>query len=119
MRNTPFLSLRPLSSVSLAAAVIGTTLLLAQVPATSRAPVHPVSIVLDRYVDGAFAVLLIGPTEEERIVPRDAIVPPVTPGTWLYQEGTSFKPDASTTQTVRSRISEKLELLRTRMRRTH
>jgi Protein of unknown function (DUF3006) len=80
--------------------------------------------VLDRIVDGAFAVLLVGEAEEERIVPVDRLPPGATPGSRLqvrFEEDILrwAELDAGDTEQARNRIAEKLERLRRRGRRNN
>ena len=78
--------------------------------------------VLDRIEDGAFAVLLVGEDEEERIVPVDQLPAGVAPGSWLRVrfEGDTLQRaevDTAGTEQAKARIAEKLERLRQRGRR--
>jgi hypothetical protein len=80
--------------------------------------------VLDRIVDGAFAVLLVGEAEEERIVPVDRLPAGVAPGSRLqvrFEEDTLQWVEVNITETeqARDRIAEKLDRLRRRGRRNN
>ncbi len=78
--------------------------------------------VLDRIVDGAHAVLLVGEEEREHVVPAALLPAEVTPGTWLkvrFEEENLVEAaiDGEETRRARERISEKLNRLRARGRR--
>lgn len=80
-----------------------------------------VRAVVDRIVDGAHAVLLVGENEVEHIVPVDLLPAEAEEGTWLtvYFDGDQLvraEIDASMTQAVRERIATKLDKLRARGR---
>ena len=77
--------------------------------------------VVDRIVDGRHAVLLVGESEVERIVPVDRLPGGVKEGTWLKvhfdgDELVHAEIDSATTEAVRRRIAEKLSRLRARGR---
>lgn len=79
--------------------------------------------VIDRFVDDAHAVLLVGEQEIERIVPVTALPPGAQPGAWLnvrFDGDTLVEAviDAAETERVRERLSEKMDRLRSRGRRT-
>jgi hypothetical protein len=75
--------------------------------------------VVDRIVDGAFAVLLVGEAESERIEPVDLLPEGTVAGDWLrvrYRGDALVEatPDAEATDQARERIAAKLALLRRR-----
>jgi len=77
--------------------------------------------VVDRFVDG-FAVLLVGPAEVERVVPRAALPREARAGTWLKtawdgEKLLAAEVDHIATQQARARIAEKLARLRQRGRK--
>lgn len=79
------------------------------------------SAVIDRIVDGRYAVLLVGRDEVERIVPKHELPAGVREGTWLKVR---FRGDClvyavidkETTEAAAQRIHAKMELLRQRGR---
>ncbi|MEX0761014.1 MAG: DUF3006 domain-containing protein [Dehalococcoidia bacterium] len=78
--------------------------------------------VIDRFVDDAQAVLLVGEQEIEHIVPVTALPPGAQPGTWLnvrFDGDTLVEAvvDEVETERVRERLSEKMNRLRSRGRR--
>lgn len=78
--------------------------------------------VVDRLVDGRWAVLLVGPQEEERRVDVNALPPGAGEGTWLRasfagQELVALEVDEEETRRVRARVEDKLARLRQRGRR--
>lgn len=78
--------------------------------------------VLDRVVDGAHAVLLVGEEEREHVVPLTLFPSGATPGTWLKVriiDGNVVEAhiDEEETARARKRIAEKLNRLRERKRR--
>lgn len=77
---------------------------------------EPGFVILDRYVDSTFAVLLVGPHEEERIVPIEQVAQGLPPGTWLHYDGAVLVPDERATATARARILQKLDRLKARAR---
>lgn len=76
--------------------------------------------MLDRIVDGAHAVLLVGEAETEVVVPAALLPDGVKPGDWLRVEraadGTiaSMTVDADETASMQQRIADKLAILRQR-----
>lgn len=82
---------------------------------------NEVAAVVDRIVDGEHVVLLVGPTERERIVPRSLLPPDVREGVWLRLtcDGDRLVHaviDTERTAAARERIAAKMELLRRRGR---
>lgn len=80
------------------------------------------SAVVDRIVDGVHVVLLVGPEEEERVVPKSSLPEGVAEGTWLKVrfEGDELVwavIDEEATQVARERMAAKMERLRRRGRR--
>lgn len=78
--------------------------------------------VVDRLVDGRWAVLLVGPGEEERVVDLKLLPPGAGEGTWLRlslagDEVLALEVDEEETRRVRERLDEKLARLRQRGRR--
>lgn len=84
-------------------------------------PMATQSAVIDRIVDGTHAVLLVGPDEVERIVPRRTLPADVREGTWLKVR---FRGDClvdavidtEATEAAAQRITAKMDLLRQRGR---
>lgn len=77
--------------------------------------------IIDRIVDGTHAVLLVGPDEIERVVPRRSLPAGAGEGTWLnvrFQGSCliSAVVDAKATENAKQRITEKMDLLRQRGR---
>ncbi|HEY8417306.1 MAG TPA: DUF3006 domain-containing protein [Limnochordales bacterium] len=77
--------------------------------------------VLDRFVDGHWAVLLVGPAEAERVVPRSELPAGVGEGAWLRTgwDGDRLlwaEVDPEATRLARERIAAKLARLRQRGR---
>lgn len=75
--------------------------------------------VIDRIVDGRNAVLLVGDTEREVVLPVEQLPEDASEGTWLRVqiEGhmiTAIAVDRDETETVQRRIAEKMMLLRRR-----
>lgn len=76
--------------------------------------------VLDRIVDGAHAVLLVGEAEQETIVPVALLPDGARPGAWLQvTRGASgeivrLTHDVDETAAMRQRIADKLAKLRQR-----
>lgn len=76
--------------------------------------------VLDRIVDGTQAVLLVGETEAEAIVPVTLLPDGTQPGDWLQvtrgADGTivALALDPAETESMRERIAAKLAALRQR-----
>lgn len=76
--------------------------------------------VLDRVVDGAHAVLLVGDDETEAIVPVALLPDETKPGDWLQvtrdESGAivALTPDPGETASMRQRIADKLAKLRQR-----
>lgn len=80
-----------------------------------------ISAVVDRIVDGEHVVLLVGPEEEEVVVPRAALPAKIREGTWLqvcFVDGQLKKAviDEKATQEAVQRIASKMDLLRQRGR---
>jgi predicted methyltransferase MtxX (methanogen marker protein 4) len=78
--------------------------------------------VIDRIVDGRYAVLLIGDAEEEKVILAENLPSGAVPGTWLraqFRGGELLQSsiDADETETVKVRVATKMELLRQRKRR--
>lgn len=78
-----------------------------------------VAAVIDRFVDGGHAVLLVGPAEAELIVPRAALPADATEGTWLNvqldgQRLIAATVDESATDAATERVVSKMDLLRRR-----
>lgn len=71
--------------------------------------------VIDRIEDGKHAVLLIGEDETERVLPVENLPEGVREGVWLilHEDGSIVIDEAGTTQ-VKSRIQEKMALLRSK-----
>lgn len=79
--------------------------------------------VVDRIVDKRHAVLLVGESEVEKIVPVDNLPPGAGEGTWLRvefegDELVAAEVDAEETARVKARITAKMERLRQRGRKT-
>lgn len=77
--------------------------------------------VIDRIVDGAHAVLLIGPEQTERVVPVASLPVGAAEGCWLRVRlrGDTFVSatwDEAATKAARQRIETKLDRLRRRGR---
>lgn len=77
--------------------------------------------VLDRIVDDVHAVLLVGPDELERIVPKAKLPTDAKEGMWFQvvfdgDELVSIVIDEEATDDVRRRILSKMEKLRRRGR---
>ena len=77
--------------------------------------------VIDRIVDGVHAVLLVGESERERVVPVGHLPRGATPGTWLTvrfdgDELVHAVVEDEETASARRRIQDKLERLRRRGR---
>jgi hypothetical protein len=77
--------------------------------------------VVDRIEDDTQAVLLVGDSETERVVPAEGLPEGAGPGTWLRvrfdgSELVHCEVDTEQTEGVRSRISQKLDRLRRRGR---
>ena len=75
--------------------------------------------VIDRIVDGQYAVLLVGGDEREVILPANQLPQEASPGTWLQVEVyddvvTQITVDPEETETTQRRIRGKLALLRER-----
>jgi len=80
--------------------------------------------VLDRIVDDHQAVLLVGETEREHIVPLSVLPPDTRSGTWLTVEFEGDRLitaviDEERTQQILERVKRKLAQLRKRSRRSH
>ncbi len=78
--------------------------------------------VLDRIVDGAHAVLLLGDEEREVVVPVNSLPSGTTEGTWLLvrfegEQLVEAVADASETERVRRRVENKMQRLKARGRR--
>lgn len=79
------------------------------------------SAVIDRFVDGQWAVLLVGPGQVERVVPRSELPPRAREGAWLKTgwDGERLlwaETDPEATRRARERIAAKLARLRQRGR---
>lgn len=79
------------------------------------------SAVIDRIVDGTHAVLLVGPDEVERVVPRRELPADAREGTWLKVRFhgdclIDAVVDKEATEAAARRIHAKMELLRQRGR---
>jgi len=79
--------------------------------------------VVDRIVDKRHAVLLVGENELEKIVSVDKLPPGAGEGTWLAvefegDELVAVEVDAEETARVKARITDKMERLRQRGRKT-
>ena len=75
--------------------------------------------VVDRFEDGALAVLLIG--EEQRVVPVASLPPGVREGDWLIVQFVGddlvhAESDREETQRAQQRVTEKMRRLRRRGR---
>ena len=70
--------------------------------------------VLDRIVDGKFAVLLVGDEETEEIVPISQLPAQIKEGTWLTITDGQFVIDQEETMNKKDAAKSKLELLRKR-----
>lgn len=75
--------------------------------------------VIDRVEEGAWAVLLVGQQEIEKIVPVDHLPEGARAGTWLKVriEDDAVRDilvDAAETQVAKARVSSKLDMLRNR-----
>lgn len=80
--------------------------------------------VLDRVVDGAHAVLLVGPRERELVVPASELPAETRSGSWLRVRtagdgSVTIRPDAEATARATGRIRDKMEQLRRRGRGDH
>jgi hypothetical protein len=78
--------------------------------------------VIDRIVEGRQAVLLVGASETERVVPVNRLPAGVGEGTWLRvrfagEDLVEAEVDAGETERTKQRIEAKLERLRRRGRR--
>ncbi|HLT57618.1 MAG TPA: DUF3006 domain-containing protein [Limnochordales bacterium] len=78
--------------------------------------------VVDRLVDGQWAVLLVGDSQVERVVPRTALPAAAREGTWLKTEWDGERlvwaaVDEAATRQAQERIADKLARLRQRGRR--
>src|SRR5690606_39493935 len=78
--------------------------------------------VIDRIVDGTWAVLLVGRTQTEKVVPAAQLPEGAGEGTWLRirtkgGDITEMVVDAKETETVQRRVRSKMEALRQRGRR--
>lgn len=78
--------------------------------------------VIDRIVDGKYAVLLIGENEEEKIISCSLLPEGVIEGSWvkIQFEGdqlTSIEIDQQETEHRKKRIADKMNLLRQRSKR--
>lgn len=78
-----------------------------------------VRAVVDRIVDDLHAVLLIGPQEIERVVPRSTLPPDAVEGTWLLvqfqdEQLVAAVVDETAVDAARQRIDVKAQLLRRR-----
>jgi len=71
--------------------------------------------VIDRIVDGKHAVLLVGEDETEMVLPVKDIPEEAREGTWvvLHEDG-SIVIDEAETDRVKSRIQDKMALLRSK-----
>lgn len=71
--------------------------------------------VIDRIVDGKHAVLLVGEDETERVLPVENLPDGAREGIWviLHEDG-SIVVDEAQTDLVKSRIQEKMALLRSK-----
>lgn len=84
---------------------------------------HEIRAVVDRIVDGRYAVLLVEPSEREWVVPLERLPDEAREGVWLriVCEGNQVIRaviDAQLTQEAHDRIEAKLNLLRQRGRPT-
>ena len=75
--------------------------------------------VIDRIVDGQYAVLLVGLEEREITLPANQVPKEAAPGTWLQVEVyddviTHITVDLEETETTQRRIRGKMVLLRQR-----
>lgn len=80
------------------------------------------SAVVDRIVDGTHVVLLVGPDEVERIIPRRELPVAVREGTWLKVRfrGECLVEaviDTEAAEAAARRITAKMDLLRQRGRK--
>lgn len=77
------------------------------------------SAVIDRFVDQAIAVLLVGPEEIEEHVPIERLPADAEEGTWLIidEHGTILL-DPDQTERVESIITDKLAMLRQRSQKS-
>ena len=78
--------------------------------------------VIDRIVDRAIAVILVGDDEREHHYPADRLPAGASEGTWLRVEVeggeiVSIEVDQEEAETVRRRIQDKMDKLRERGRR--
>jgi hypothetical protein len=78
--------------------------------------------VVDRIVDGKYAVLLVGDQEIEKMIPSSKLPEGVTEGTWIRVEFNgddllSLEADNEETSKTNKRIKSKMELLRQRFKR--
>jgi hypothetical protein len=78
-----------------------------------------IKAVIDRIVDGKHAVLLVGESEEEKIISYSLLPVGVGEGSWLnvqFDGDTliSIKADQSETDQRKKRIQDKMNLLRER-----
>jgi len=77
--------------------------------------------VIDRFINGQHAVLIIGDSEEQRVVDRSRLPTGAREGTWLrlqFDDDELIKAtiDTAETERVRARVEEKMRRLRERGR---
>jgi hypothetical protein len=65
------------------------------VPADSQPDVAPDRAVVDRIVDDTTAVLLVGPTEDELLVPSDSLPEEAAEGSWVIVDLDADPPTVS------------------------
>jgi hypothetical protein len=65
------------------------------VPADSQPDVAPDRAVVDRIVDDTTAVLLVGPTEAEFLVPSDSLPEEAAEGSWVVVDLDTDPPTVS------------------------
>jgi hypothetical protein len=78
--------------------------------------------VIDRIEDGAWAVLLVGRKEEEKVIPVSQLPEGAGEGSWLkvrlMEDGVKdIIVDEEATTAARGRVESKMELLRSRQKR--
>ena len=88
-------------------------------PAPPPGAMRVMSGVIDQIVDEAWAVVLVGPSEEELLVPAASLPPGARAGTWLIlRQGDSgaltFEIDAASSAAALERIERKLHALKAR-----
>jgi hypothetical protein len=86
-------------------------------PGDRTDPIAPDRAVVDRIVDGETAVLLLGPAEEEVLLPAASLPPGATEGSWVVVDREVTPPevvevDAALTDARAEAFDARLERLR-------